>query len=240
MARIINDQINTWGREKGVDAQRSDLWVIDFNHVLANLDSTLTDTGAMSTGVTAPYVPMKLSTYYAASVSMPELKVRAEPVRRDSRPYQMPSWDDPLDAIRVVFWLDCYKTGGSAVNPFQSDLYQMLEAWRAVVRAGRGQMSSEYAITLNENYSMNYAFDVRVNFLRGSSNPQVTPASTATSFRTASEAVSNDLEYSLRFRLVNCWLSSFKTTELTYESAKLLQIESIFYAEDILQVKSGN
>lgn len=240
MARIINDQINTWGREKGIDAQRSDLWVIDFNHVLANLDSTISDATAMSTGVTAPYVPPKLSTYYAASVSLPELKVRPEQIRRDSRPYQMPSWDEPCDAVRVVFWLDCFKTGGSAVNPFQSDLYQMLETWRAAVRAGRGGMSNEYAIRLNDNYSINYAFDVRVSFLRGSSNPQVTPASTATSFRTASEAVSNDLEFSLKFRLVNCWLSSFKTTELTYESAKLLQIEAIFYVDDILQVKSAN
>ena len=51
----------------------------------------------------------------------------------------------------------------------------------------------------------------------------------------ASSAISNDLELSLRLCLVNCWLGSFRTTELTYEGSKLVQLEASLYAEDILK-----
>ena len=249
MARIIDNQANIWGKQLGADGQRSDLWVVDFNQALsglanvagmASLTSTVKNTPAMSSGLAVPYVPPKLATYFANTVSLPELKLKSEPIRRDSRPYPMPSWDEPLDPIRMVFWLDCFRPGGSAINPYRSDIYQMLDVWRAIVRAGRNSMSSEYALTLDGNYRINYAYDVRVLLMRPSSNPTVNAVSTTTANAAVVSSVMNDLEFSTQFRLVNCWLGSFKLSELSYEAAKIIQLETVFYAEDIRQEPQSN
>lgn len=236
MGRIIDDQVNIWGKQQGAEIQRSDLWVVNFNQALSGLASVVFSGAPMSPGLGLPYVPPKLATYYASAVALPDLKVRAEPIRRDSRPYQTPSWDEPLDGIRMTFVLDCFKAGGTALSPYRSDIYQMLDVWRAVVRAGRGAMSNEYAITLDGNYRIDYAFDVQLSLLRGSSNPTVNgQTSTPTANQTVAASIINDLEFSTQFRLVNCWLGSFKVSELNYDAAKVVQIDTTFYAEDILQ-----
>lgn len=227
MARIIDDQVNVWGRQQGVEPQRSDLWVVDFTQALSGLASVAFDTNPQSTNIALPFVPPKLGTYFVSAVGLPELRVRSEVVRRDSRPYQMPSWDEPCDVVRMVFILDCFRPG-KVFNPYRSDIYQMLDVWRAVVRAGRGSMSTEFAITLDNNYRIDYAYNVGVNLMRG-----VVP--NASLVTTQPSASVNELDLSMQYTLVNCWLSSFKLTELNYESAKIAQIEAVFYAEDVRQ-----
>lgn len=229
MAKIITNQTNTWGIRSGPEVQRSDLWVVDFSLALAGLSNT-----------TFPSLPTQLPTYFAKSVNLPDLKIRSEPIRRDSRPFQMPSWDEPLEGIKMIFWLDCYGPGGANSNPYSSTIYKILDAWRAITRAGRGSMSNEFAITLDNTYRIDFAFDVLVTLLRGSSNPTRSGYATPTANQSAASAITNDLEVSLQLRLVNCWLGSFKTSELDYEMGKLVQLDTTFYADDILQtVASG-
>lgn len=227
MARVIDTQTNPWGRQQGVDPQRSDLYVVDFTQALSGLASVVNDNNVIGNNVALPFVPPKLASYFVMAVNLPELRIRPEMVRRDSKPYMMPSWDEPCDAVRMTFILDCF-TQGKVFDPYRSDLYQMLESWRAVVRAGRGGMSTEFAIALDNNYRIDYAYDIGVNLLRPDI-PQVEAGTTSSDF------VSNDLQFSLQLKLVNCWLSSYKLSELNYESARVLQIETVFYAEDIRQ-----
>ncbi len=227
MARVIDTQTNTWGKQQGVDPQRADLYVVDFTQALSGIASVVDDNNVIGNNVSLPYVPPKLASYFVMAVNLPELRIRPEMVRRDSKPYMMPSWDEPCDAVRMTFILDCF-TQGKVFDPYRSDLYQMLESWRAVVRAGRGGMSSEFAIALDNNYRIDYAYDIGVNLLRPDI-PQVGPGTTS------SDAVTNDLQFSLQLKLINCWLSSYKLSELNYEAARVLQIEATFYAEDIRQ-----
>lgn len=258
MARVVTDQINPWGRQQGVDAQRSDLWVVDFTNALTGIKAALASASTLSSGVAVPYVPPRLAGYFAASVNLPELKVRPEAIRRDSRPYQTPSWDDPCDAIRMTFLLDCHRYNAPNLSPYRSDIYQMLDTWRACTRAGRQGMSNEFAITLNANYRIDYAFDIQLSLLTGAI-PQVSAlggiqgsrsifadgaGGLLTNIQNAaaqgqSALFNGDLIISMQYRLVNCWLGSFKVAELNYETAKVLQIETIFYAEDIMQNQSG-
>ena len=250
MARVIDNQTNLWGKPQGIEAQRSDLWIVDFRDVLTGLNANIVEgPQTMSIALAQPYLPPKLATYYAQSVALPELKIRSDPVRRDSRPYQAPSWDEPVDAITMNFILDCYKPGGADADPYTSDIYQMLDLWRACVRAGRGSMSEEYAIRLNANYSANCAFTVYVNLLRAA-NPTVLqspngllvdtnfgdPYRGATPSRPPpSQIITNDLAWSMRLKLVKCWLSGFKLSELSYEAAKVLMLNATFYADDVCQ-----
>jgi hypothetical protein len=155
--RIVDVQTNPWARAQGPEPQRSDLWIVDFQQVVSGLKTV--------TGLNRLLPTSTLATYYARSVALPDLKTRAESFRRDSRPYQFPSWDEPLDAIRITFLLDCYK-GGTIVSPYQSDIYNILDYWRAVVRAGRGPMSNEYALRLDPTYRIDYAFNLSLKLLR--------------------------------------------------------------------------
>lgn len=240
MARIIDTQINPWGRQQGPEIQRGDLWIVDFNQALVNLADSADSGDLLSSGLNTPFLPDKLANYFAKSVALPDLKTKSEPIRRDSRSYPMPSWDEPLDAVRMVFWLDCAGPGGTSIDPYRSDIYQMLDVWRAVVRAGRGSMSSEFAITLDGNYRIDYAFDIQVMMMRASSNPTVSGITSTTANRTVPSSIMNDLEFSLKLRLVNCWLGSFRVSDLDYDGTKMVQIEANFYAEDIVQESQTN
>ena len=210
-----------------MDAQRSDLWVVDFSTAITGLNGNFTER------TLAP----KLAAYTSRSVTLPELKTKSDQVRRDSRPYQMPSWDEPLDAIGMTFTLDSHKSTGDNADPYSSDLYQLLTMWRVSVRAGRGAMSKETEVPqLNAKYRVDYAFDVGVRLLRGCSNPTAVDTVNSNSAAydpTVDSPVVNDLEFSMQLVLVKCWLGGFKMSELSYDDSKPVTISATFYAEDI-------
>jgi hypothetical protein len=99
--------------------------------------------------------------YFAQSISIPELRVKADAFRRDSRPYNMPTWDDPLDPVKITFVLD------AALPGYASRIYNVLDRWRSLVRAGRGSMSKEVMPVLNNNYRIDFQFNITVMLLRG-------------------------------------------------------------------------
>lgn len=152
MARVIQNQRNPWGAQAGLggeEPQRSDLWVVDLTSVLRGITTAL--------NVTLPPIPA----YFAQSVSIPELRVKADSYRRDSRPYNMPTWDEPLDPVKISFILD------AALPGYASRIYNVLDRWRSLVRAGRGSMSKEAVPVLNNNYRIDFQFNVTVMLLRG-------------------------------------------------------------------------
>src|SRR3546814_9436789 len=137
MARDVTYQKNPWGTQGGEEPQRADLWMIDLGSAVRNLSSVL--------GISIPV----LRPYYAQSVTMPELVVRPDTFRRDSRPYHMPSTDDPPGPVRVVFLLD-------ARDAKSSEIYKVLDAWRSVVRAGRGGTGAAASVLLNSHSRIAY------------------------------------------------------------------------------------
>lgn len=154
MARVINQQTNPWGamvESGGQEPQRSDLWVVDFSSAVAGISAQLQ--------AFTPTIPA----FVAQSVSLPTLSVKADAFRRDSRPYNMPVFDDALDPVRIVFVLQIGNANTSA------PIYRFLDQWRAVVRAGRGAMGKEPWINLNSDYRINFAFNVNVILLKGAS-----------------------------------------------------------------------
>lgn len=209
MARIVQ-QTNPWvtqaGGGGGLDPQRSDLWKIDLSQVSNGLTRVL--------GRRVPGIP----TYFAQSMSLPEPRVKADTFRRDSRPYNMPSFDDPLDAVKINFILESPGPGESSI------IYRFLDQWRQVIRAGRGGMSASAPnIALDANYRIDYAFNINVFLLRGTSGAEIT-----------STGPNNDLEYSAVYTLVNAWLGSFKLADVSHEGTRVMTVEAQIYPEDIL------
>ena len=254
---LVKDIINQWGKQAGPNPQRSDLWQVDLTAVINGVNTAAAD----SPLVYLPQIPR----YFSASISLPELKIKPEPIRRDSRIYNMPSWDEPLDSIRMTFVVDDGGTqSGIGAQGSQSTIYTILDVWRAVVRAGRGELTSEQSIPLNANYSIDYAFPIYVYFLRGNTNPQTSTSysgpvtgqgsSYGQTFE-GSGAISEEaatqrqiqasggyqnlstLQLAATLRLDNAWLGGFKMGELNYEQAKVLTVEATVYADNIYQVR---
>jgi len=163
MARDIatTSQLNLWGRAAdgfGLEPQRSDLFLVDFTSVAKNV-ATVANQKAVS------IVPQ-----HVRSVNLPEIRTKPAPIRRNSVPVNTPSWDDPLDAVKVAFFLDTNN------QEDYSNVTQLLATWTAIVRAGRGSRTQGYGssghLLLNADFRMDYAFDVYIYLLRGSQSGQ--------------------------------------------------------------------
>lgn len=182
MARIIQEQKNRWGSartDNGLDPQRNDLWVTDFTAVVNNLNN------AYQQDFNEQINPVPA--YFAQSVTLPEMRVRADPVRRNSRGYNMPSWDDPFDPVRMTFLLE------NRTDAVSSHIYRMLDTWRLYVRAGRGGMGTERQVDLDSDYRINFRFPIYLTLLRGAivplsgvtaNTPAPAPPRTTTVFNT--------------------------------------------------------
>lgn len=250
MSRIVTQrqfaqQLNPWGRQGGIDPQRSDLWLIWFTDVVQGLReqaSSVADFSELD----------DIYPYEAQTLALPEQKIRTETVKRDSRAYQTPSWDEPLDPIRMTFLLNV-----NSGPERRQGILAIFTAWRALIRAGRGAVSREHSFRLNDDYRINFAFDVPVLLLKGGRLRAATTASQATpllrpnlaglpgilvgpqsSFFSASTtnrpATKTDLEVSYTFRLIKLWLVGWQVQQLSHEETKLLQITATFCADDIV------
>lgn len=254
----VRDIKNEWGVQGGPNPQRSDLWQVDIEALVRGLNEQDTFRPMLQT-------PRR---YATAALGLPEMKVRAEPIRRDSRSYNMPSWDEPLDAIRLSFIMD----DGGAIARSQDDLheseiYKMLDVWRRLVRTGRGAVGVEPSARLNNDFSIIFRFPIYLYLCRGSSVPPVSATSqrpftdpgspsqqatfdSTTSSRSTTQqtrvaqndplsvALVNGLQVSNIICLEECWLSSFKIGDLNYDQAKVLTIDAMVYAENIFRASA--
>lgn len=168
MSRIF-DQKNVWGSQGGLNAQRADLWKIDFSQVVTGLNDQIRPSLTVGTQIETDLEPIQstVEPYFISSVTMPTLKIKADEFRRDSRPYMMPGFDEPMSEIKVVFMVE------TPANGTTTKIYQFLEAWRAFVRAGRGGMSNERKVTLGTDYKVKFRFPVTIILFRGNANPKI-------------------------------------------------------------------
>lgn len=150
----VDKQRNLWGQT--IDPHRVDLYYVDFDEARAGVEI---ETGKPS----VPILPQ-----HVQSITLPEIqKVRAEPIRRESIAYPMPSWDEALEPIVASFILD-----DTTPNP----VITMLEQWGGLVRAGRGlrtasggfPLNQSLAIKLNANFRMEFRFNIYIFLLQGS------------------------------------------------------------------------
>lgn len=87
----------------------------------------------------------------------------------------MPSWDDPVGPVKIVFLVDTWETDAD-----RSDVVELLDIWIGLVRAGRGSRNNGYKpyvghFTLDANYGVTCQFDINVSLLRGTV-PQMSDA----------------------------------------------------------------
>lgn len=152
----IREQRNLWGRQassldQALDPQRSDLWEVDFSEVIEGLNS---DELEAVTGARLLAIPP----HFTKQITLPELRIKADAIRQEQRQVMIPTWDDPLDPIKVTFYME---TNTQTVS---ARAYRFLNAWRKVVRAGRDSNGA----VLGAKYRIKYKYPVYVTLLSGS------------------------------------------------------------------------
>lgn len=220
------------------EPQRSDLWVVDLRQV-----TFLEEIG------------LKDHAFYASAVSLPEKTVGADTYYRNTTAYNMPGYDQPIGPARITFIHDVNESKEGEVR--RSKIYRLLETWQRLVRAGRGGISGEEAVFLDENYRAPlFRFNITVRMACGF--PLKTPAGEPLFISgigtdidrgdtelVASSGLSFDsdqtdspdgpeLEQSSSYTMVKAWLSLFKMTDLSYDSAGIHKIDCTFQVEDII------
>lgn len=243
MPRLINlaSQKNCWGTttEEGLEPQRNDLWLVDLSEVVKGLDKLrlFYKVGVSNAPVFLPQ--------FVQSVTLPEQKIKAEVFRRDSVPFNLPSWDEPLDATKIVFLLDTQER----VN--QSVVLAIMKAWTLAVRAGRGNRTdgpyatTKNSVTLDATFRYDYAFSVRIALLRGGkgettepNDAQMVQMNTPTK-RTQGQQKARPLtqisrlQYSGNWLLKDAWLGGWKMSDLNYTTSGLVTVEATLYAESL-------
>jgi hypothetical protein len=209
------DGNNLWGRS--IEPQRSDLWKVDFVHVV---------NGLKKQGVQDLFfLPTDNLSTCVSNVSLPNMAVKPEQTRADSRPYMFPGWDDALGPTKMTFLHDIndVKLEGDV---HRSVIYTILSAWRAVIRSGRGAMSKEHSLDLPLNYKVKYGFDLPIYLIKGAGK----------TFESASSELDTDLESSAIYVLKNAWLQDMQISELSYQQSGILRINATFQADDFLQL----
>lgn len=167
----VREQVNLWGKQAdqggGLEPQRNDLYLVDFEVAVE---------GVQAASNIQPKIGLVIP-QFIRSISFPETRVKADPIRRDSMPCNMPSWDDPLDVIKLSFLLDTSNLENSSV------VTRFLDTWLALTRAGRGTRSGFTSapgwLTLNSKWSVDFRFPIHLKLLRGTDKPARNTLSTA-------------------------------------------------------------
>lgn len=167
MPRISkNDQINLWGKagdSGALDPQRNDLFYVDFSQAVHGLAATPYASG-WAKWIDLNALTINILPQYVRSVTLPESRTKPEVVRRSSVPYNMPSWDDPLDPVKINFLVDTHSNKAPVVLKF-------LDAWLSLIRAGRGERKTGYSgspvLCDPTTYKVECRFGITIWMLRG-------------------------------------------------------------------------
>lgn len=243
---------NPWGQT--LEVQRRDLFILDMTEAISALGFS-TIFGAADRRLDTISL-LKEHQFYAMSVDFPEMAVTAEVIRKDSRPYNFPSWDSPLAAITVSFIHNVSPTKVSDIR--RSEIYRILDVWRARVRAGRGAMSTEDEVQLDTNFrAPRFRFDITVRMCCGyalvtpsgdpvyvagiGDEPDLTDQNRviATGMPFDSDQVVDSagpgLEVSSVYIIKNAWLGGFRLDSVAYDTPGVHKILATLYGEDIVQ-----
>ena len=218
---------NPWGRSASpqFEVQRKDLWAVDLSQAFGGIKQYVTS--EFSDG----FVNSDFLAYCAQSVTFPDALTRAKVYNGIASPINLPDHDDALGAINITFIVDA-----DAKSRNVSAAHAFLEAWRMVVRQGRGGLTggglasgaSERvpALTAANNYRIPFQWNIPVVLYKGLT---VNPGFVYSSIANTSLPSTN------RYTLVDAWLSGYQISELSYDGGNAIHtIRATFYAQAVL------
>lgn len=243
MAQTLTQVKNPWGAAigagaRGFDAQRTDLFTIDFGPVIAPLTTIL---GRVLDGdVSSPANRLLLglptasdTVFFPNAVEFPERRVGATATRRHEVAYPFPGYDEPLAQVNVTWTLD---VGVDDIAPM-SRVLALLRTWFAVTRAGRdGQDPNELSLTLRDASESgtglipDFRHDFMVYLWRGY---RTAPADAA---YTASDPSTAGLELSGRWLVRRGWLAGLQQGALRHAQGAPGEVRAMFLADTIVEV----
>ncbi len=245
MAQTLNQLSNPWGASapdgSGIDAQRSDLFTLDFSLPLSAIRSILiraTNNGSKLAGSLLGSLPDQLRLpFFANSVEFPEARTSASVVKRHEIPLTWPGMDDAPGQINITFTVE----SPTAIVDARSKVLAFLRAWRAVVRAGRpGQQQGELSLDLltasrdGTRLIPDYRHNFSIYLWRGR-----IPASNEAPFDNFT-AANSGVELAQEWTIVRGWLCGMQATQLRHAASGILEVRASFQAEAVVEGLGGS
>jgi hypothetical protein len=241
MARQFIYGGNLWGRNKGLEAQRADLWVVDMKRAV-DLVRAITRLES---------IPKDDNVNFAArQITFPEEGVDTKEFRRGTGvPYMMPDMDMPTGTTNMTFLHESTSGDGSLMSFFN--------AWKSLVRLGRGgsgddalpcdiisfdnmQASEFKASGLRRETGQwdywDYRADVVVRLLRG-----VDVENLVKNLGAGNVSAYQEWEVGGEYILRDAWPSRVQLGELSYDSGNaLLNIRVQFQCAKVVDITRSN
>jgi hypothetical protein len=218
-----------------LEPQRTDLFLVDLSSAAKLMAQVAPDTAV------SIFVPQ-----YVRSVSFPEVKIRPEPFRRNSIPYNMPTWDEPVGEFKITFLTDTW----DSIN--RCDVCNLLDLWVALSRAGRGARTNQYYTNggigwflLDATYKVSSRFDINVSLVRGAIPAATTPTQSVQQAQAIVNLNANQIGAATmvehtKWIARNAWCAGYKLGDLNYSENQLMTIEASFFPETIERDDSGS
>lgn len=220
---------NIWGASGGRDVQRSDLWMLDLKIPVQELlrkNSTDYD----------------LDDYqvFPQSVSLPEVRMKTEEIKKDNFPIAQPGYDEVIGATSVNFLIDTDKDK-------MSDILTFLDNWYQAGRQGR-----DPDVQLGVNFQpAKFKFDIYAwlfsgkiasdmlkdeNLYKAYLGPTL-PGTVVSMSASNNSANEKYFEAVQRYTLKEAWISSLKIGELSYGTSGSLLVTAQIQARRIILEK---
>jgi hypothetical protein len=188
---MLRTGINPWGRENGMEAQRSDLWLLDFSSVISGIKDQAFVLEAL--GLSESDLPTQDDVaYYPQRISPPALRTRLRQIVHGTVPVQQPGYSEAIDSVRIEFLHDVRNRGR------MSRILSMIMAWQQLSRIGRRSTHGIYIPFPSAVYRPRFRFDVVIRLVQGDVN-----------------GVSREMEPGAAYVLEKCWIKSYQSNELS-------------------------
>jgi hypothetical protein len=207
--------VNPWSKSGGMEPQRSDLWIL-------NLEKVLAAVSAIPQFENLSLPEPKTTRYYARQVIFPEVQVAEFQSKRHSIPTSFPGYDEPISGVRVDFMVDAWTMTSNPAQAVQSQMnsriYNLLRCWHQMARVGRQMRTSiddNFQIPLEEvprSYANFFKFDVVVQLMSGVfSNPfDADNVGASTTSSTELLSTTDGFEVTTRVIMKRCWVSALQ------------------------------
>lgn len=234
---------NPWAAQTGPDtagleAQRSDLFTVDFSLPLAAIRGILAqarnriDTQQIAGSLLQQFPTPDEMPYYANSIEFPTTQITASASKRHEVPILRPGLEEAVGSFTITFTQD------TRADSTYSKVLAFLRAWRAVVRAGRdGQTEGELSLDLLQAGGGNTLIpqckhNFSVQLWRGHIPQLFDDDLTEDLDETSSTA---GVELAGQWTIVRGWLVGFQQGQLRHSASGIMEIRATFQAEAIVE-----
>lgn len=199
---------NPWGIPGGLEAQRADLWHLDFTPLIYLVQNpagvSMTTEYSKLASLSEGFDPNQ----YVIRVTPPDEMINGVSIMAGSSFRYLPAMDAPPGAMRVDFYHEAIP------QLEQSAAYCMLAAWQRLASAGQQTEAGTYLYLIDGASKPSYRVDLPLIYLQGSVN-------------------GDTLDTAASYMARNCWLADLQFNSIDQAGTALQEMSATIYTSGL-------